>query len=76
MGRRRKDGEGRESDQEVGMETQRNRKGEEGENNQRERERNMGVIIEIMSSITLVSESAQLELRTFKELSLTVEGKR
>lgn len=33
MGRRRKDGEGRESDQEVGMETQRNRKGEEGENN-------------------------------------------
>lgn len=42
----------------------------------RKEEKNVGITIEVMSSIIIsLFESAQLGLRTFKELGLTVEGR-
>lgn len=54
MGRKRKDGEGRESDQEVGMETYKGIEKEKGVKGGERDERHTGVIIEVMSCIIIL----------------------
>lgn len=54
MGRRRKDGEGRESDQEVGMETYKRIEKEKGVKGGKRDKRNTGVIIEVMLCIIIL----------------------